>query len=122
MKPIVLTKSQARKIILHAGGLSKHGQFGKGKEAVSRLLSHLDLYRSTQTTLSNEHTIMPSYRGCPTTSPNGLTSSRPTERCLSSGIMLRVTSPCATFGSRCPSKKVFVRAEAAYSDRDQPHE
>ena len=41
MKPIVLTKSQARKIILHAAGLSKRGQFGKGREAVYKLIDHL---------------------------------------------------------------------------------
>lgn len=41
LSPIVLTKSQARKIILYATGLSKHGQFGKGKEAVWRLIDHL---------------------------------------------------------------------------------
>jgi uncharacterized protein len=41
MKPVTLTKSTARKIILHAGGLSKHAQFGKGKEAVYKLISHL---------------------------------------------------------------------------------
>src|SRR3979490_752749 len=41
MKPVVLTKSEARKIILHASGLSKRGQFGKGKEAVYKLIDHL---------------------------------------------------------------------------------
>ena len=40
MDNIVLTKSRARKIILHAGGLSKRGQFGKGKEAVYKLIDH----------------------------------------------------------------------------------
>jgi uncharacterized protein YcaQ len=38
---ITLTKSQARKIILHAAGLSKRGQFGKGKEAVYKFIDHL---------------------------------------------------------------------------------
>jgi hypothetical protein len=33
---IKLTKAQARKIILHAAGLSKPAQFGKGKEAVTK--------------------------------------------------------------------------------------
>jgi uncharacterized protein len=37
----VLTKSQARKIILHAAGLSKRAQFGKGKQAVYKLIHHL---------------------------------------------------------------------------------
>lgn len=41
MEPILLTKSQARKIILHAAGLSKRGQFGRGKEAVFKLIDHL---------------------------------------------------------------------------------
>jgi uncharacterized protein len=38
---LTLTRSQARKIILHAAGLCKHGQFGKGKEAAYRLIDHL---------------------------------------------------------------------------------
>jgi uncharacterized protein YcaQ len=41
MKKITLTKPQARKIILHAAGLSKRAQFGKGKEAVLKLIDHL---------------------------------------------------------------------------------
>jgi uncharacterized protein len=40
-KPYALTISQARKIILHAAGLSKRGQFGKGPEAVYKLINHL---------------------------------------------------------------------------------
>jgi uncharacterized protein YcaQ len=38
---VSLTKSQARKIILHAAGLSKRAQFGKGKEAVYKFINHL---------------------------------------------------------------------------------
>ena len=38
---ITLTKSQARKIILHAAGLSKRAQFGKGKEAAYKAIDHL---------------------------------------------------------------------------------
>ena len=38
---ITLTKSQARKIILHAAGLSRRAQFGKGKEAVYKVIEHL---------------------------------------------------------------------------------
>jgi len=38
---ITLTNSQARKIILHAAGLSRLGQFGKGREAVYKLIEHL---------------------------------------------------------------------------------
>jgi uncharacterized protein YcaQ len=41
MEQLILTKSQARKIILHAAGLSKRGQFGKGKQAVYKLIEHL---------------------------------------------------------------------------------
>ena len=41
MKKVILNKSQARKIILHAAGLSKRAQFGKGREAVFKLIEHL---------------------------------------------------------------------------------
>jgi uncharacterized protein len=41
MDPVILTKSQARKIILHAAGLSKRAQFGKGKEAAYKVIDHL---------------------------------------------------------------------------------
>jgi uncharacterized protein YcaQ len=41
MDPIILTKSQARKIILHAAGLSKRAQFGKGKDAAYKVIDHL---------------------------------------------------------------------------------
>jgi len=41
MKPITLTQAEARKIILHAAGLSKPAQFGKGKEAVYKMIDHL---------------------------------------------------------------------------------
>jgi hypothetical protein len=41
MRQLTLTRSQARKIILHAAGLSKRAQFGKGKEAVYKLIDHL---------------------------------------------------------------------------------
>jgi uncharacterized protein YcaQ len=41
MKEIVLTLSQARKIILHAAGLSRRAPFGKGREAVYKLIEHL---------------------------------------------------------------------------------
>jgi uncharacterized protein YcaQ len=41
MKSISLSTSQARKIIVHAAGLAKHGQFGKGKEAVYKAIDHL---------------------------------------------------------------------------------
>ena len=41
MNPFVLTKSDARKIILHAAGLAQRAQFGNGPEAVFRLIDHL---------------------------------------------------------------------------------
>jgi uncharacterized protein len=41
MSRLLLTKSQVRKIVLHAAGLSRRGQFGKGKEAVYKLIDHL---------------------------------------------------------------------------------
>ena len=41
MEPISLTKTQARKIILHAAGLARKSQFGTGIEAVYRLIDHL---------------------------------------------------------------------------------
>lgn len=41
MSQIILTRVQARKIILHAAGLSRPAQFGKGREAVYKLIDHL---------------------------------------------------------------------------------
>jgi uncharacterized protein YcaQ len=41
MEPIVLTKTQVRKIILHAAGLARKAQFGTGIEAVYRVIDHL---------------------------------------------------------------------------------
>jgi len=41
MEAIELSRSQARKIILHAAGLSKKGQFGTGIEAVYKVINHL---------------------------------------------------------------------------------
>jgi uncharacterized protein len=41
MEKIVLTKSQARAIILQAAGLGKRAPFGKGIEAVYKLIDHL---------------------------------------------------------------------------------
>src|SRR5580698_9820939 len=41
MNRITLSIAQARKIILHAAGLSKPAQFGKGKDAVYKLIDHL---------------------------------------------------------------------------------
>jgi uncharacterized protein YcaQ len=41
MERLILSPTQARKIILHAAGLSKHAQFGKGKQAVYKFIDHL---------------------------------------------------------------------------------
>ncbi|MEQ1586630.1 MAG: crosslink repair DNA glycosylase YcaQ family protein [Cyclobacteriaceae bacterium] len=41
MSQLILTRQQAKKIILHAAGLSTHAQFGKGKEAAYKLINHL---------------------------------------------------------------------------------
>lgn len=41
MSQLILSKSQARKIILHAAGLARPAQFGKGREAVYKLIDHL---------------------------------------------------------------------------------
>jgi uncharacterized protein len=40
-KSVILTKSAARKIILHAAGLTKTGQFGKGLEAAFKAIDHI---------------------------------------------------------------------------------
>jgi uncharacterized protein len=54
--PIVLTKAQARKIILHAAGLSKRAQFGKGREAVCKLIDHLGFVQvDTNYTVERAH-------------------------------------------------------------------
>jgi uncharacterized protein YcaQ len=68
MKPIVLTKQEARKIILHASGLSKQGQFGRGKEAVYKLIDHLGFIQVDTNYIverAHHHTIaarVPGYR------------------------------------------------------------
>lgn len=41
MKPHIFTGSEAKKIILHAAGLAQPAQFGKGIEAVYKLIDHL---------------------------------------------------------------------------------
>ncbi|WP_158798830.1 winged helix-turn-helix domain-containing protein [Pedobacter sp. L105] len=41
MEPIIFSKSQARKIILHAAGLARKAQFGTGPEAVYQLIDHM---------------------------------------------------------------------------------
>jgi hypothetical protein len=44
MRQHLLTPAQARKIILHAAGLSKKAPFGKGREAVYKLRSNNKAY------------------------------------------------------------------------------
>ncbi|WP_316828908.1 winged helix-turn-helix domain-containing protein [Pedobacter miscanthi] len=41
MEPIILSRSQARKIIIHAAGLSKKAQFGTGIDAVYEVIKQL---------------------------------------------------------------------------------
>lgn len=41
MKSLTISPERARSIVLHAAGLSKPAQFGKGKEAVFRFIEHL---------------------------------------------------------------------------------
>lgn len=41
MEPVILSPSQARKIILEAAGLARPGQFGLGTEAVYEVIQHL---------------------------------------------------------------------------------
>lgn len=41
MEPLVISKSQARKIIINAAGLAGTAQFGMGPEAVYQLIDHL---------------------------------------------------------------------------------
>jgi len=41
METLLLSRLQARKIILQAAGLARHAQFGSGPEAVYRLIDHL---------------------------------------------------------------------------------
>src|ERR1700722_8304745 len=56
MKRIILTPSEARKIILHAAGLSKRAQFGKGREAVYKLIDHLGFVQvDTNYTVERAH-------------------------------------------------------------------
>lgn len=68
MKPISLTRSQARKIILHAAGLSRRAPFGKGREAVYKLIEHLGYVQiDTNYTVERAHhhaiaTRVPGYK------------------------------------------------------------
>ena len=56
MEPVTITPSQARKIILHAAGLSRKAQFGKGREAVYKLIDHLGFVQlDTNYTVERAH-------------------------------------------------------------------
>lgn len=56
MSQLILTQSQARKIILYAAGLSKRAQFGKGPEAVYKLIDHLGFVQiDTNYTVERAH-------------------------------------------------------------------
>ncbi|HVW61909.1 MAG TPA: crosslink repair DNA glycosylase YcaQ family protein [Puia sp.] len=56
MDQLILTPSQARNIILHAAGLSKKAQFGKGREAVYKLIDHLGFVQlDTNYTVERAH-------------------------------------------------------------------
>ena len=53
---IILSRSQARKIIIHAAGLSKSAPFGKGKEAVYKIINHLGFVQlDTQYVVERAH-------------------------------------------------------------------
>src|SRR5258707_8025621 len=56
MSAVILTPSQARKIILHAAGLHKRATFGKGREAVYKLIDHLGFVQlDTNYTVERAH-------------------------------------------------------------------
>ncbi len=56
MSAITLTKQQARKIILHASGLAKPAQFGRGREAVYKLIEHVGFVQlDTNYTVERAH-------------------------------------------------------------------
>src|SRR5258708_4192637 len=56
MSAVILTPSQARKIILHAAGLHKRAPFGKGREAVYKLIDHLGFVQlDTNYTVERAH-------------------------------------------------------------------
>lgn len=56
MNPLSLTASEARKIILHAAGLAKPAQFGKGREAVFKVIEHLGFVQiDTNYTVERAH-------------------------------------------------------------------
>ncbi len=56
MKQIILSKVEARTIILHAAGLSRRAFFGMGREAVYKLINHLGFVQiDTQYVVERAH-------------------------------------------------------------------
>jgi uncharacterized protein YcaQ len=56
MNPVILTREQARKIVLHAAGLHKKAPFGKGREAVYKTIEHLGFVQiDTNYTVERAH-------------------------------------------------------------------
>jgi hypothetical protein len=56
MKRIILSREQARKIILHAAGLSGRASFGKGREAVYKVIEQLGFIQiDTNYTIERAH-------------------------------------------------------------------
>ena len=56
MSSLILSPSEARKIILHAAGLTKQAQFGKGREGVFRVIDHLGFVQiDTNYTVERAH-------------------------------------------------------------------
>jgi hypothetical protein len=56
MHRFILTREQARMIILYAGGLARRAQFGKGREAVYKLIEHLGFIQlDTNYTVERAH-------------------------------------------------------------------
>jgi uncharacterized protein YcaQ len=54
--PLVLSRAQARKTILHAAGLFKKAPFGKGREAVYKFIDHLGFVQlDTNYTVERAH-------------------------------------------------------------------
>ena len=107
MEPITLTKSQARKIILHAAGLSRRAQFGKGKEAAYKVIDHLG-YVQVDTNYvverAHHHAIAARVPGYKT---EWLGELQADERSMNSGRVIPDLCLCTNSDSRYPYTKVF---------------
>ncbi len=68
MPPVTFTKAEARKIILHAAALHKSAPFGRGKDAVRKVIDHLGFVQVDTNYVverAHHHTIaarVPGYR------------------------------------------------------------